>query len=217
MGLLPQIPYVLFQAKSSGTVVQVSSASGPTKEPPQKAGPEATQVKVKKAKEGSRNIKEESDSEEEVSTTMTPAQVSLQPSCTLSGPHWLAPQGAMGKDGSELHLGTAGGSESRILLLLLTSVSPQAKSVMKTPHTKASPRKGMPVTPAAASSQPGQVGTPAPWKTGTAISPASTPSAAVARGTQRPEEDSSSSEESESEEETASVTAGGQVRPSVLD
>ncbi|KAF6083236.1 treacle ribosome biogenesis factor 1 [Phyllostomus discolor] len=150
------------QAKSSGKVVQVRSASGPTTGPPQKAGPEATQVKVKKAKEDSKSIKEESDSEEEVSAAMTPAQ---------------------------------------------------AKLAVKTPHTKASPRKGAPVTPAAASALPRQVGTPAPWKAGTATSPAGTPSAAVAKGTQRPEEDSSSSEESESEEETAPVTAGGQAQP----
>ncbi|KAM5301771.1 treacle protein isoform 3-T3 [Glossophaga mutica] len=150
------------QAKSSGKVLQVRSASGPTKGPIQKAGPEATQVKVKKAKEDSKSIKEESDSEEEVSAAMTPAQ---------------------------------------------------ALPAMKTPHTKASPRKGTPVTPAAASAPAGQVGTPTPWKAGTATSPAGTPSAAVARGIQRPEEDSSSSEESESEEEIAPVTAGGQAEP----
>ncbi|XP_053521867.1 treacle protein isoform X5 [Artibeus jamaicensis] len=140
------------QAKSSGKVLQVVPASGPTKGPPQKAGPKATQVKVKKAKEDLKSIKEESDSEEEVSAAMTPAQ---------------------------------------------------AKPAMKT-HTKVLPRKGTPVTPAAAS---------APRKAGTATSPAVTSSKAVARGTQRPEEESSSSDESESEEETASVTAGGQAEP----
>ncbi|XP_036900801.1 treacle protein isoform X2 [Sturnira hondurensis] len=140
------------QAKSSGKLLQVIPASGPTKGPPQKAGPEATQVKVKKAKEDLKSIKEESDSEEEVSAAMTPAQ---------------------------------------------------AKPAMKT-HTKAPPRKGTPVTPAVAST---------PQKAGTVTSPAVTPSAAVARGTQRPEEDSSSSEESENEEETAPVTAEGQAKP----
>ncbi|ELK17269.1 Treacle protein [Pteropus alecto] len=88
----------------------------------------------------------------------------------------------------------------------------QVKLAVKTPQAKASPRKGIPVTPASAKVPPVRVGTPAPWKAGTANSPACTSSPAVARSTQRPEEDSSSSEESESEEETAPATAGGQVK-----
>ncbi|XP_015440790.1 treacle protein isoform X5 [Pteropus alecto] len=149
------------QAKSSGKVLQIRPASGPTKDTPQKTGPAATQVKIERSKEDSESSEEESDSEEEASAAMTPAQVKL---------------------------------------------------AVKTPQAKASPRKGIPVTPASAKVPPVRVGTPAPWKAGTANSPACTSSPAVARSTQRPEEDSSSSEESESEEETAPATAGGQVK-----
>ncbi|XP_039692484.1 treacle protein isoform X8 [Pteropus medius] len=149
------------QAKSSGKVLQIRPASGPTKDTPQKTGPAATQVKIERSKEDSESSEEESDSEEEASAAMTPAQ---------------------------------------------------AKLAVKTPQAKASPRKGIPITPASAKVPPVRVGTPAPWKAGTANSPACTSSPAVARSTQRPEEDSSSSEESESEEETAPATAGGQVK-----
>ncbi|XP_023393107.1 treacle protein isoform X18 [Pteropus vampyrus] len=149
------------QAKSSGKVLQIRPASGPTKDTPQKTGPAATQVKIERSKEDSESSEEESDSEGEASAAMTPAQ---------------------------------------------------AKLAVKTPQAKASPRKGIPITPASAKVPPVRVGTPAPWKAGTANSPACTSSPAVARSTQRPEEDSSSSEESESEEETAPATAGGQVK-----
>lgn len=98
---------------------------------------------------------------------------------------------------------------------LLTSVYPQAKPAMKTPQTKASPRKGAPATPASAKGPPARVGTPALWKAETAASPACTSPPATARSAQRPEVDSSSSEESESEE-MAPTTAVGQVKPSLL-
>nr|KAF6482331.1 treacle ribosome biogenesis factor 1 [Molossus molossus] len=149
------------QAKSSGKVLQVRSASNPIKGSPQKAGPAATQVKVRRSKEELESIKEESDSVEEASAAMTPTQ---------------------------------------------------AKLAIKTPQTKASPRKGTPITPASAKVPPVQVDTPVPWKTRTVTSPACASSPALARGAQRPEEDSSSSEESESEEETAPATAGGQAK-----
>lgn len=86
---------------------------------------------------------------------------------------------------------------------------------MRTPQTKASPKKGTPITPAPAKVPPVRVDTPAPWKAGAATSPACTSSPAMARGTQRPE-DSSSSEESESEEDPAPAPAVGQVRPSLF-
>ncbi|XP_007941845.1 treacle protein [Orycteropus afer afer] len=86
----------------------------------------------------------------------------------------------------------------------------QAKPAMKTPQTKASPRKS---TPASTKVPPVRVGTPAPWKAGTTTSPASTASPAMARGAQRPKEESSSSSEEESEEEeTASAAAMGQAK-----
>nr|KAF6449087.1 treacle ribosome biogenesis factor 1 [Rousettus aegyptiacus] len=150
----------LAQAKSSGKVLQIRPASGPTKDTPQKTGPAATQVKIERSKENSESSEEESDSEEEASVAMTPAQ---------------------------------------------------AKLAVKTPQAKATPRKSISITPSSAKVPPVRVGTPAPWKAGTANSPACTSSPAVARSTQRPE-DSSSSEESESEEETAPATAGGQVK-----
>lgn len=98
------IPCVSFQAKSSGKVLQVRSASGPTKGPLQKAGPAAPQVTVNRSKEDLESSSEESDSEEEASTAVTPAQVRPQEgqlhSLTLSRPHWSAPKGAMEKDDS---------------------------------------------------------------------------------------------------------------------
>ncbi|KAK2497337.1 hypothetical protein MC885_012745, partial [Smutsia gigantea] len=148
------------QAKSSGKIPQVKSASGPANGPPQKTGPAAVQIKVERCREDSESS-EESDSEEEAPTALTPAQ---------------------------------------------------AKPAMKTTQTKASPRKGTPATPASAKVPPARVGTPAPWKAETAASPACMSSPAMARGAQRPEEDSSSSEESESEEETAPTTAVGQTK-----
>ncbi|KAM5214327.1 treacle protein isoform 7-T8 [Hipposideros larvatus] len=62
------------QAKSSGKVLQVRSASGPTKCSPQKAGPTATQLKVERPKKDVESSSEESDSDEEASTAVTPAQ-----------------------------------------------------------------------------------------------------------------------------------------------
>ncbi|XP_066888175.1 treacle protein isoform X2 [Kogia breviceps] len=64
----------LAQAKSSGKVLQVRPASGPTQGPLQKAGPAAAQVKTKKSKEDSESSEEESDSEDEAPTAKTPAQ-----------------------------------------------------------------------------------------------------------------------------------------------
>ncbi|KAG8504542.1 Treacle protein [Galemys pyrenaicus] len=144
------------QANSSGKILPVGSASGPTKGPLQKSGPVAIQLEAKKSKEDLESSEEESsDSEEEAPTVMTPAQ---------------------------------------------------AKQAVKTPQTKASPRKGTPITPTFAKVAPVRVGTPAPWKAGAAASPA------VTRGPQRAEQDSSSSEESESEEETTAATPAGQVK-----
>nr|XP_019589952.1 PREDICTED: treacle protein isoform X2 [Rhinolophus sinicus] len=62
------------QAKSSGKVLQVRSASGPTKGPLQKAGPAAPQVTVDRSKEVLESSSEESDSDEEASAAVTPAQ-----------------------------------------------------------------------------------------------------------------------------------------------
>ncbi|XP_036703358.1 treacle protein isoform X7 [Balaenoptera musculus] len=64
----------LAQAKSSGKVLQVRPASGPTQGPPQKAGPAAAQVKTERSKEDSESSEEESDSEDEAPAAKTPAQ-----------------------------------------------------------------------------------------------------------------------------------------------
>lgn len=207
---------VSLQAKSSGKILQVKSATGPAKGPPQKTGPVATQIKVERSKEDSESSEDESESEEEVPAAVTPAQVRPQegqPQSLTLGRSQAAPQGAVGRDGSGAPPRIGGGREFRILLQLLTSLCPQAKPAMKTPQTKASPTKGSPVTPASAKVPAARVGTPAPWKAEAVTSPACASSPAVARGTQRPEQDSSSSEESESEEEKAPAVAVGQVRP----
>ncbi|XP_010848869.1 PREDICTED: treacle protein isoform X1 [Bison bison bison] len=62
------------QAQSSGKALQIRPASGPTKRPPQKAGPATTQVKVERAEEDSESSEEESDSEDEAPVAKTPAQ-----------------------------------------------------------------------------------------------------------------------------------------------
>lgn len=92
-GCSPLSLCVLLQAKSSGKVLQVRPASGPTQGPPQKAGPAATQVKTQRSKEDSESSEEESDSEDEAPTAKTPAQVAAP----AGG---AAPQGAVGEDGS---------------------------------------------------------------------------------------------------------------------
>ncbi|XP_045140767.1 treacle protein [Echinops telfairi] len=89
----------------------------------------------------------------------------------------------------------------------------QAKPATKISQTKASPRKGPPITPASqGKTPPVRVGTPTPWKAGVVASPACSASPGVARGTQKPEEESSSSEESESEPEVAPAATAKQVK-----
>uniref|UniRef100_A0A4X1TBD4 Treacle ribosome biosis factor 1 n=1 Tax=Sus scrofa TaxID=9823 RepID=A0A4X1TBD4_PIG len=78
----------------------------------------------------------------------------------------------------------------------------QAKPAVKTPQTKASPRKGGPVTPASAKAAPVRVGTPAPWKAG-----ATTASPATAS--------SETSESEEEEEEAPPAAAAGRMKNSV--
>uniref|UniRef100_G1PMF1 Treacle protein domain-containing protein n=1 Tax=Myotis lucifugus TaxID=59463 RepID=G1PMF1_MYOLU len=185
----------LAQAKPLGKNSQgrATSATGPPGKgsvpaPPGKAGSAATLAQARK-QEDSESSSEESDSEEEASAATAPAQVRPQRSLTLSGPH-CPPQGRW-------RLGIQGSPPASNFCV------PQAKPAMKT-QTKASPRKGIPIAPASTKVPPVRVGT--------ATSPACTSSPAVARGTQRPGEDSSSSEESESEEEAAPATAGTQAK-----
>uniref|UniRef100_A0A8C0RBD6 Treacle ribosome biosis factor 1 n=1 Tax=Canis lupus familiaris TaxID=9615 RepID=A0A8C0RBD6_CANLF len=206
------------QAKPSGQNSQVRTASGPVKGPPQKAGPAATPV-GKQEEDSESSSEEESDSE-----GAAPAQAKSSGKIpqvrAASGPAKGPPQKAgpaatqakakMSKDDSE-----SSEEESESEEEAPAAMAPvQAKSTVKTPQTKASPKKGTPITPIPAKAPPVRVGTPAPWKARAEASPACASSPAMARGAQKPEA-SSSSEESESEEETAPAPAAGQVKTAV--
>nr|XP_055181082.1 treacle protein isoform X5 [Nyctereutes procyonoides] len=205
------------QAKPSGQNSQVRTASGPVKGPPQKAGPAATPV-GKQEEDSESSSEEESDSE-----GAAPAQAKSSGKIpqvrAASGPAKGPPQKAgpaatqtkaeMSKDDSE-----SSEEESESEEEAPAAIAPvQAKSTVKTPQTKASPKKGTPITPTPAKAPPVRVGTPAPWKARAEASPACASSPAMARGAQKPEASSSSSEESESEEETAPAPAAGQAKP----
>nr|XP_025864447.1 treacle protein isoform X4 [Vulpes vulpes] len=205
------------QAKPSGQNSQVRTASGPVKGPPQKAGPAATPVGKQEEDSGSSSEEEESDSE-----GAAPAQAKSSGKIpqvrAASGPAKGPPQKAgpaatqakaeMSKDDSE-----SSEEESESEEEAPAAMAPvQAKSTVKTPQTKASPKKGTPITPTPAKAPPVRVGTPAPWKARAEASLACASSPAMARGAQKPEA-SSSSEESESEEETAPAPAAGQAKP----
>ncbi|XP_041606394.1 treacle protein isoform X4 [Vulpes lagopus] len=205
------------KAKPSGQNSQVRTASGPVKGPPQKAGPAATPVGKQEEDSGSSSEEEESDSE-----GAAPAQAKSSGKIpqvrAASGPAKGPPQKAgpaatqakaeMSKDDSE-----SSEEESESEEEAPAAMAPvQAKSTVKTPQTKASPKKGTPITPTPAKAPPVRVGTPAPWKARAEASPACASSPAMARGAQKPEA-SSSSEESESEEETAPAPAAGQAKP----
>ncbi|XP_072612989.1 treacle protein isoform X8 [Vulpes vulpes] len=205
------------KAKPSGQNSQVRTASGPVKGPPQKAGPAATPVGKQEEDSGSSSEEEESDSE-----GAAPAQAKSSGKIpqvrAASGPAKGPPQKAgpaatqakaeMSKDDSE-----SSEEESESEEEAPAAMAPvQAKSTVKTPQTKASPKKGTPITPTPAKAPPVRVGTPAPWKARAEASLACASSPAMARGAQKPEA-SSSSEESESEEETAPAPAAGQAKP----
>nr|XP_055181080.1 treacle protein isoform X4 [Nyctereutes procyonoides] len=205
------------KAKPSGQNSQVRTASGPVKGPPQKAGPAATPV-GKQEEDSESSSEEESDSE-----GAAPAQAKSSGKIpqvrAASGPAKGPPQKAgpaatqtkaeMSKDDSE-----SSEEESESEEEAPAAIAPvQAKSTVKTPQTKASPKKGTPITPTPAKAPPVRVGTPAPWKARAEASPACASSPAMARGAQKPEASSSSSEESESEEETAPAPAAGQAKP----
>ncbi|XP_059554893.1 treacle protein isoform X6 [Myotis daubentonii] len=217
------------QVKASGKTSQVKAASAPTKEPPRKgavpgspgkARPAAAQVKTGRPEEDSESSSEESDSEEEVPAVVpvTSNLAQAEPSGKNSQGRATSATGPPGKGSVPAPPGKAGSaatlaqarkqeedsessseeSDSEEEASAATAPA-QAKPAMKT-QTKASPRKGIPIAPASAKVPPVRVGT------------ACTSSPAVARGTQRPGEDSSSSEESESEEEAAPATAGTQAK-----
>uniref|UniRef100_A0A8I3MVM8 Treacle ribosome biosis factor 1 n=2 Tax=Canis lupus familiaris TaxID=9615 RepID=A0A8I3MVM8_CANLF len=217
------------QVKPSGKTPQVKAASASAKEsprkgvppvPPGKVGPAAGQAKKGAGEEDPDSSTEESDSEEEAPTAVPPTRspVQAKPSGqnsqvrTASGPVKGPPQKAgpaatpVGKQEEDSESSSEEESDSE------GAAPAQAKSTVKTPQTKASPKKGTPITPIPAKAPPVRVGTPAPWKARAEASPACASSPAMARGAQKPEA-SSSSEESESEEETAPAPAAGQAKP----
>uniref|UniRef100_M3XMZ0 Treacle protein domain-containing protein n=1 Tax=Mustela putorius furo TaxID=9669 RepID=M3XMZ0_MUSPF len=202
------------QAKPLGQNSQVRAASGPVKGPPQKLGPAATPV-GKQEEDSESSSEEESDSEAEApAQAKSSGKIQVRPA---SGPAKGPPQKAgsvttqgkakVSKDDSE----SSEESDSDEKVPAAPALA-QAKPAVKTPQIKASPRKGTPITPATAKAPPVRVGTPAPWKVGTATSPACASSPAMARGVQGPE-DSSSSEESDSEEDLTPTPAVGQAKP----
>ncbi|XP_029798913.1 treacle protein isoform X8 [Suricata suricatta] len=219
------------QVKASEKTVQVRAASGPVKGtpgkgatpvPPGKRGPAAAQAKAGKPEDDSESSSEESSgSEEEPSAAKTPLQAKslgkVPQVPTASGPakgppQKAGPEATQGKAAVSKEDSESSEEESDSEEEAPAALAPaQAKPAMRTPQTKASPKKGTPITPAPAKVPPVRVGTPAPWKAGSASSPACTSSPAMARGAQRPE-DSSSSEESESEEETTPDPAAGQAQ-----
>ncbi|XP_031305201.2 treacle protein isoform X4 [Camelus dromedarius] len=222
----------LAQAKALGKNSQVKAASalglGPSAKgavpgPPGKVGSAAAQA-VKREEDSESSSEEESDSDGEAPTAAASAQAKslgkvpqVRPASgpakgpsQKAGPATTQVKTERSKEDSETSEESDSEDETP------AAVTPaQAKLAGRTPQTKASPRKGTPITPASAKVPPVQAGTPAPWKAGTVSSLACTSSPAMARGAQRQEEDSSSSEESDSEEETAPATAVGQVKTSV--
>uniref|UniRef100_A0A8D2B0C7 Treacle ribosome biosis factor 1 n=1 Tax=Sciurus vulgaris TaxID=55149 RepID=A0A8D2B0C7_SCIVU len=187
-----------------------------------KADSVASAAQVRKVEEESESSSEESDSEGEVpQATLTQVRSFCQALPFLmaapappqkAGPGVSQIKAEKSKEDSESSEASSDSEEEA------PAVTPaQAKPALKTPQTKASPKKGTPITPAS-SKTPVHVGTPAPWKAGTVTSS----SPAVSWGAQRPEEDSSSSEEeSEGEEEVASATVksvgkGLQVRAALV-
>ncbi|XP_072810895.1 treacle protein isoform X2 [Vicugna pacos] len=219
----------LAQAKALGKNSQVKAASalglGPSAKgavpgPPGNVGSAAAQA-TKREEDSESSSEEESDSDGQVPTAAASAQAKslgkvpqVRPASgpakgpsQKAGPATTQVKTKRSKEDSETSEESDSEDETPAAV-----TSAQAKLAGRTPQTKASPRKGTPVTPASAKVPPVQAGTPAPWKAGTASSLACTSSPAMARGAQRPEEDSSSSEESDSEEETAPATAVGQAK-----
>uniref|UniRef100_A0A8C0S462 Treacle ribosome biosis factor 1 n=1 Tax=Canis lupus familiaris TaxID=9615 RepID=A0A8C0S462_CANLF len=225
----------IVQAKAASGPVKGTPGKGATPAPPGKAGPSAAQAKTEKPKEDSDSSEEDSDSEEEPPAAKTPLQVkpsgktpqvkaasasakeSPRKGVPPVPPGKVGPAAGQAKKGAGEEDPDSSTEESDSEEEAPTAVPPtrspvQAKSTVKTPQTKASPKKGTPITPIPAKAPPVRVGTPAPWKARAEASPACASSPAMARGAQKPEA-SSSSEESESEEETAPAPAAGQAKP----
>ncbi|KAM4868245.1 treacle protein isoform 6-T6 [Urocitellus parryii] len=211
------------QAKSLGKNLQMKPASSVVQGPLGKGlSPVVPAAQVKKVEKASESSSEESDSEEEAPPA-TLAQAKLSGKTTPVRPASGSAKGHLGKVAAPAPPQKAGPGVSQVKAErskedsessetssdseeeASAAVTPaQAKPALKTPQTKASPKKGTPITPVSSKIPPVHVGTPAPWKAGTMTSSSSP---AVALSTQKPEEDSSSSSEEESEEEGESACA----------
>ncbi|XP_012646430.2 treacle protein [Microcebus murinus] len=209
------------QVRPASTVGVRPSGKGAIPALPGKAGTTAPCAQVGKQEDPTSSSEESSDSEGEAPTVGAPAQakplgkiLQVRPAPSPAkvpsgkgtvpvGPQKAGPVATLvkaerSKEDSESSEESSDSEEEAPAAM----PSAQAKPALKTPQTKASPRKGAPSTLASAKTPSARGGTPAPWKAG-----------AVAPPAQRPEEDSSSSEESESEEEErAPVAAVGQAK-----
>ncbi|XP_015341683.2 treacle protein isoform X1 [Marmota marmota marmota] len=215
------------QAKSLGKNLQMKPASTVVQGPLGKGiSPVVPAAQVKEVEKASESSNEESDSEEEAPPA-TLAQAKLSGKTAQVRPASGSAKGHLGKVAAPAPPQKAGPGVSQAKAErskedsessetssdseeeASAAVTPaQAKPALKTPQTKASPKKGTPITPASSKIPPVHVGTPAPWKAGTMTS---SPSPAVAWSTQKPEEDSSSSSEEE-EGESACPAAVAQVK-----
>ncbi|XP_076993521.1 treacle protein isoform X4 [Tamandua tetradactyla] len=200
---------------------------------PGKTGSAAPQAQVGKPEENSESSSEEdSESEGEVRPAVSPAQAKSLGKALQIKPASGSAKGPVGRGAAPAVPQKAGPAATQVKAERSKEDSEsseeesdseeeapaartppaQAKPAKKTLQTKASPRKGTPVTPTSAKAPQVRMGTPAPWKAGMVTPLAGTPSPSVARDAQRPEENSSSSEDSESEEETAPTAAVGQAK-----
>nr|XP_020740792.1 treacle protein isoform X5 [Odocoileus virginianus texanus] len=217
------------QAQSSGKALQVRPASGPTKGPPQKAGPATTQIKVERAEEDSESSEEESDSEDEAPVAKTPAQAksAVKTSQIKASP----------KKGTPITPASA-----RVPPVQVGTPAPRTAATVSTPTCASSPavvrRTQKPgedsssseeseseeeTAPAAAGGQMKSVGKSLPVKAasaptkgpsgkGTTPGPPGKAGPAVAQVKTEAQEDSESSEESDNEEAAATPA---QVKTSV--
>uniref|UniRef100_A0A8C5W573 Treacle ribosome biosis factor 1 n=1 Tax=Microcebus murinus TaxID=30608 RepID=A0A8C5W573_MICMU len=194
------------QVRPASTVGVRPSGKGAIPALPGKAGTTAPFAQVGKQEDPTSSSEESSDSEGEslcLHTSTVWAPLLILPAKVPSGKGTAGPVATLvkaerSKEDSESSEESSDSEEEAPAAM----PSAQAKPALKTPQTKASPRKGAPSTLASAKTPSARGGTPAPWKAG-----------AVAPPAQRPEEDSSSSEESESEEEErAPVAAVGQAK-----
>ncbi|XP_057587001.1 treacle protein isoform X2 [Hippopotamus amphibius kiboko] len=218
------------QAKSSGKVLQVRPASDPTKGPPQRAGPAATQVKAETSKEDSESSEEESDSEDEAPAAKTPAQAksSVKTSQTKASPRKGTPTTPASAKVPPVHVGTPAPWKAGTVTSPTCTASPAMVRGNQRPEEDSSSSEESEseeeTAPATAVGQVKSVGKSLPVKAASA--PTKGPSGrgttpvlprkagpAVAQVKAEVQEDSESSEEESGNEEAAAAPA--QVKTSV--